>query len=531
MKKFILLFFVLIQATFSQFQNLVVPFRVITVSPNYNNVYPRFSTLQNAYLSVKDSANAGKYFIINVVTAQENIVDWSSSWRDSILAKYPFLRFTSFGAFFNDSILGVNSHEFTLPAGILHLNPATAGNGLYFFNHQYHIRPKSPLRILNDSIWIKLNDSIFIVNDGTTRSEYVTLKTQPNSGIGWNSSGLTIKTKSPVQVFNDSIWIKLNDSVFHVADGTIRSEYVTIKRQNNSAIGWNINGLKVNVKNPIVITNDSITLAIDSGLVVGVNGLSVYVDGKRITRNPSKQLTISDNTGGEGLVWRGDSLNILLATKTLQNDNIDNILTFSGDSLQFNYYPYHFLSYPDGLALKLDSGLYAINGVQLNLDHNELNFNPVSRLQTAPSLWGRGLSKIADSANVLVNEFATIQNDTVKIKTSYVLEFYGATLSPGLFADPYDTTGVPVLANGKIKRVTYTYRKTSLNDTVIISSNNFDVNATDKIRLQWVHGSSVMNIQRWQMSTKAWLTAISLPFPNFSSSHFRVLVELYAEVE
>src|SRR5947207_1732379 len=82
----------------AQFKDFTNPYRVIIVSPNYQNVYPRFSTLQNGYNAVKDSARAHKNFVINVTTSYNNITDWTSGYKDSILNLDPYLKLVAFGS-------------------------------------------------------------------------------------------------------------------------------------------------------------------------------------------------------------------------------------------------------------------------------------------------------------------------------------------------------------------------------------------------------------------------------------------------
>lgn len=513
MKKLILILFTLITictSAYSQFESQVNLFRVVVVNTTYSNVYPRFSTLQNAFNSCVDSANAGKYFIINIATATQNITDYTSQWKDSILAHSPNIRLTSFGQAINDSIIGVTIEEFDLIAGILSLNPLTAGDGLYFDSHKYHIRVTN---YLGNALYID-GDSLKIRTDATLlfTPNLLGINFKFNNGMISDTGGIGINAIQPLIVSRDTLRIVF--SGMFVAGDSVYLNY------NEDHFNYDFG------------VSPAFSLDLDSGLTSGATGIKVLPYHGRLLFNSSKQLTISDLTAGTGLVWSSDALTLLLAQFTLNNASTSGILRFSGDSLQFNYNDGDFEQGLNGLRIRVDTGLTrGSNGLYVNLDWAEIQFNGSGQIETAPELAGDGLVKAGDAIRVLYNEFLTVQNDTLKAKTSYVLTWYDDSLNASMsYVEPFDSTGICVLGTGKIKRVTFTYQQTTGSlDVVTETKNNISVTLADKIRLLWVNGSSEMRLQRWSQSTRTWSNQITLPFTDFADAQWRVIVELYAE--
>jgi len=527
MKRIALIIGMLVMSTgiYSQITTLQQPFRVVVVSPNYPNAYPRFNTLQATYNAIKDSASVttGKYFIVNIVTKSENITDYSSQWKDSLVSRDPYVKVVSFGQAINDSVLGVTVSEFTLVAGILGLNSLTAGDGLSFPSHTYKVNTKYPILITSDTVTVQLNDSNFVSPTGTsTKSQYVTLKFSTNSGLTYSANGIEVQTQYPIIKRNDSLTIQLNDSNFIVGDATSRTQNVTLKLKDNS-LHYTADGLGVNYTG----------IDLDSGLIGRVTGLSVNTDGLRLGYNSGKKLTILESVAGDGLSWSSNALKLNIGVFNGVGSQSQNILDILSDSLIFNYDLVQFENDPIyGLQLKLDSGLSGLSNVKVELDYPELQFKSNGQIETAPTLWGDGLIKSGDAGKVVVNEFAKVENDTVKIKTSYTLLWYDDSLKSSMdYVEPFDSTGVPVLTNGKLLRVTYTYQLSSGNDTVVTTTLNTTINKLDKLRLVWLNGLSAMRIQKWTLSTHSWANITNLSFNDFADSKWRIIMELYAEAQ
>lgn len=512
MKKIIIAIFFMLFAMSAYSQ---VAFRVVAVSPNYPNVYPRYSTLQQVYNAIKDSAKAstGKYFVINLATATENITDWSGTYKDSIVNRSPYMRLTQLGQAIGDSIIGITAEEFNLIAGILSLDPSTAGDGISFGSHQYIINKKAPIVISNDTLQILYSSPIYLTPNT------LGLKRYSWSGLQVNSdSGLRVLPRVPLKLKGDTLY--LNKS--NIFGGDADSLWVD----------WNTNHFTLSYN-----SSPSVSIKLDSGLTSSSSGVKPYLDNITLKMNSDRKMYVDfSDLVGSGLLFTAGQLKLLIAYYTMNNDRTDNILAWSGDSLQFNYNPFDFKQDGNGLALNLDSGLQQGNGLQIKPDFSEMTFTADGSLQTATTLWGGGLYKSGDSGNVRVNEFAKIENDTVKIKTSYIKSFYGDSLTTnvtatGLGVQPYDSTGVPVLYTGKIKRITYTYQLSSNNDTVITLSNNTSVTIGDKIRCIWVNASSEMRLQKWSQGSRSWSNSIAIPMTGFANKKWRIEVESIAEAE
>ena len=510
MKKTLVLLFILSSSLFAQFGTNLSPWRVVTVSPNFTNIYPRYNTLQQAYNSIKDSASSGtgKYFIINATTAYNNITDWSSQWKDSISNRAPYMRLTAFGQIVTDSILGVTTEEFDLIAGILNLDPATAGDGLSFGNHKYSVNYKIPITISNDTLLFLYSAPLYLTPNT------LGLDRKFNNGMIVDSGGLGINGFAPLIVSRDSL------KFLYAAPFVIENDTFKLKLDDRH----------------FAFIGDSIIIKLDSGLTQSITGIAVNTDGMRLGVNSSKKITIKDRVAGTGLTWDGDSL-IVGTMFPLSIDASNKYISLNYSTDQFA------MSAPAGNVLRMlcDSGLYVGTNnspaaIRIKTDNVELGFNTSSQIETRSTLWGDGLYKTGDSGNVMVNEFAKIENDTVKIKTSYTMVFYGDSLttnvtSTGTGILPFDTTGVPIIYTGKIKRITYTYQLSSGNDTVIADNQNTSVTFGDKIRASWNNGGSKFNIQKWSQSSRSWSTAIQLNFANFANKPYRVTVELYSEAQ
>jgi len=517
MKKIILLLFILCGLSYTQ-----VAFRVVAVSPNYPNVYPRYNSLQQVYSAIKDSANVstGKYFVINIATATENVTDWSGRWKDSIASRNPYMRLTQLGQAIGDSIIGVTTEEFTLLAGILGLKSDIAGDGLSFLSHAIKVNVKYPIIISSDTVTIQLNDSNFVTPIGsTTRNQYVTLKFSTNSGLTYSANGIEVMTQYPIIKRNDSLTIQLNDSNFVIGDATSRSQYVTLKLRDNS-LSYTKFGLGVNYTG----------IDLDSGLIGRSTGLSVNTDGLRLGYNSGKKLTILNTFIGEGIKWIGENSIGISVGQPLEFDSDTNLI------LGYNTSHFALQTTSNDFSIVVDSGLTTgtnyFNSPKIRKDNNELAFNTSKELETAPTLWGDGLIKSGDAGTVVVNEFAKVENDTVKIKTSYTLQWYDDSLKNSMtYVEPYDSTGLPVLQTGKIKRVTWTYQLSSGNDTVVTNNLDISVNIGDKLRLYWSNGSSRFILQRWVLSTRVWSNLTNISATDFADNKWRLILELYAEAE
>lgn len=514
MKK-ILLFIVLLVAStglYAQISTLQQPFRVVVVSPNYPNTYPRFNTLQATYNAIKDSANVttGKYFIVNVTTSYNNITDWTGAYKDSLNNRSPYIKLVAFGNAITDSILSVDVDEFNLIGGVLSLNANTAGDGLSFVNHAYNVNLLRPLLLSNDSLFFAYSNPLYLTPNtlGLRRNVY--------SGLQVNDSGLRVLPQLPLKLSSDTL--KMIFGAPFIASDSVYLNYNTEQFD----VAYNV--------------SPSLSLKLDSGLTTISTGVKVNVDNATIKMNSSKKLYV-DFVGTLGDMFKVDP-----ATGKYILYDAEPIEFYQDTIITLNYNTDAFALQPtsNSLSLKVDSGL--TTGTQYHTtpkvlkDNNELSFNSSKELETATSLWGGGLVKTGDSGNVVVNEFAKIENDTTKIKTSYTFVFYGDSLtsnvtSVGRGVLPYDTTGVPVIYTGKIKRVTFTYQLSSNNDTIKVQYENTSVTFGDKIRGSWNNGGSKFNIQKWSQSSRTWSTAIQLDFGSFANKPFRVVIELYAEAQ
>jgi len=499
----ILLLGLLTNHCFSQFSSQVNPWRVVVISPNYNNVYPRFSTFQNAYLSVRDSADDGKYFILNTVTSFENISDYTSAWRDSILNKNPYLVLTNFGQAYNDSVVGITTEEFLLVAGILGINSLTAGDGLNFTSHKFNVNALRPILISNDSLFFAYSAPLYLTPNT------LGLKRYSWSGLQVNSdSGLRVLGRPPLKLKGDTVYIQKSN----IFGGDADSLY----------IDWNSNHFDIQYS-----TSPAVNLRLDSGLTSSATGLKVWLGSPRLSFLSNTKLTIPDAVAGNGLSWISNAL--VVNTKSP---------IFVKDDSVFFYYKNPITVSNDSLYLTIDSGLtIGTSGLSVKTDGVRIGLNASKQISILETVAGLGLAWVSNALNIIPNEFAKTENDTLKIKTSYVTAFYGDSLtsnvtSAGVGVLPYDTTGVPVLYTGKIKRVTYTYQLASSgNDTIISISNNISVTIGDKIRCTWVNGSSEARIQLWSQSSHTWSNSIQIPMTGFANKKWRVLVESYAEAE
>lgn len=507
MKKIILLILLVAGTAFSQFQT-VGSWRSVFVSTNYRNVYPRYSTLQSAYNSCKDSADAGKYFLVWLVTSYQNITDWSTGWKDSILNKSPYLTLIELNRSAGDSIIGVNTSQFNLIAGILELNSLTAGNGLTFSGDKYSIVTQN-----------YLGNALYLDTDS------LKLRVQAPLYFTPNLLGIKVSTNSGIR-FSDSVYIVPYKEVYTDNDTLLIRKSFYFLPYDSLTLDWNTQHF-----NLIYGVSPAINVKLDSGLTAGTDGIRAWLDNVRVGYTATKRITITDATGGDALAWQNDSLNLIVGSP----------FETSGDSLWLNFNTDQFsISYSASpkFSINLDSGMtYDIGGIKPDLDYVTLIFNSLMQLAINPTFAGGGLLVTTGVMSIVPNEFAKIENDTLKIKSSYTYQFYGDSLtslvtSAGVGILPYDTTGICVLYKGKIKRVTYTYQLSGGNDTVITTANNVDVNNnTDKIRCVWENGSSEMKIQIWTLASRTWSNAITLSFPNFADSYWRVVAELYAEAQ
>jgi hypothetical protein len=287
---------------------------------------------------------------------------------------------------------------------------------------------------------------------------------------------------------------------------------------------WDGNALAMLLGIPFRFNGDSLSLLLSNRL--GLN----YID------PDNTQLTIPNSYVGFGIGMKGDSANVLLSRFTIFGNNIDNILVEDGDSIQFNYNPDHLQSEPPGLSINLDSGMTSgSDGIAVWTDYAELGFNVNGQLETKSTLWGNGLYKSGDSGNVRVSEFAKVENDTVKPKTSDVAIWYGENLATGMSNGesclPYDTTGLPMFAAGKIKRVAVTYQKSNAIDIVEVTNLNISFAATDKIRVTWDNSKEVFCIYKWTMGSHAWTKQTEIGTDTYADTHWRVSVEYYQEAQ
>lgn len=492
-----------------------LPFRVVTVSPNFPNIYPRFNTLQATYNAIKDSASVstGKYFIVNVTTAYSNITDWTGAYKDSINNRSPYMKLVAFGTAVADSILSVETDEFNLIGGVLSLKNTLAGDGLTFSGHVFSVNTKAPILLVSDSLFFAYSAPLYLTP---------------------NTLGLKRFTHSGLQVHPDSLAIRvLTQTPLTVNGDTVKLQYAMPFINSDSGLTVNFNDLQ------FLYVGDSLSLDLDSGLVTGSTGIAVNTDGLRLVYNSNKKLTLSNNLSGKGLVWEGDSLNTR-PLAPLYNYS-PQLSALGGDTLTLLYTDQMGV-FTIGLVNKLytrtDSGLVddAVNPLKVNVDYSTIEFNSSGEVTVNPDIAGDGLIWASNAVKIQPNEFAKLENDTLKIKTSYIISFYGDSLTTnvtgaGIGVLPYDSTGVPILQTGKIKRITYTYQLSSGNDTVITTTNNQSVTIGDKIRAVWVNGTSEIRIQKWSQGTRSWSNAIGLSFTDFANKPYRVIVELYAEAQ
>jgi len=509
MKKILLIIILLMltKCSFSQFSTAYEAWRVVYVSPNYTNVYPRYSTLQQVWNAVKDSAkvSTGKYFIINAVTDFNNITDWSSSYKDSILNRSPYMTLVQFGFSIEDTITGVDGNQFNLVSGILSLKSSLAGDGLTFTSNAFHINPTnylgSVLYLDGDSLKLRTNNSLYFTPN------LLSLKRPVYSGLQLLDSGIRVLPRPPLWLKGDTVYL-LKSNIF---GGNADSLY----------IDWNTNHFNIQYS-----TSPAVNIRLDSGITSSSSGLKVWLGSPRLSFLSNTKLTIPDAVAGNGLSWISDVLTV----------NTKSPIFVKNDSVFF-YYKNPISLSNDSLYLTIDSGLtIGTSGLSVKTDGVRIGLNASKQISILETVAGLGLAWISDALNIIPNEFAKTENDTLKIKTSYVTSFYGDSLtsnvtSAGVGVLPYDTTGVPVLYTGKIKRVTYTYQLASGNDTVISITNNISVAIGDKIRCTWVNGSSEARIQKWSQGTRSWSNSIQIPMTGFANKKWRVQVESYAEAE
>lgn len=458
LKKILIILLFLTGYGYSQFKDINSPYRVVVVSPNFQNVYPRFSTLQNAFNSIVDSADAGKYFVINLTTNYNNITDYSSKWKDSIVSRLPYMSLAYFGQAIGDSIIGVTTSEFSLIMGILSLNSATAGYGLFFSDHAYHVLLSQigALQLDGDTLGFLYYNYDFSVDP----LQYgLMLKHPTNAGWFRTADGLQIRHRLPLGLINDTTVLYYAPPLY--ADDSLR-------------FGYDPDAFTV-----LYGVLPNFFFRADSGLTVpiGGNGVKVSVDMTRILFDADKKVTISDLTAGSGLKWLGDSLNVLTVKPLWQ--------TGDGDSIYLKYATQHFdVVLPDGeLEIKLDSGMTTgSSGIMPYIDYTTLIFNSLYQLVVNPSIAGVGLAMTSGVIDINYNDFLVVQNDTLKAKTSTILWFRFDSLNSSIKYDVNaDTVGLGVSASGKTKRISISYKTDAGNDTTIIIETSISFNKGNRL--------------------------------------------------
>lgn len=515
--KFLLIASLLVNISYSQFSTSIEAWRVVFVSPNYPNIYPRYKTLQQTWNAIKDSASAstGKYYIVNIVTSVNNISDFTSGYKDSIINRFPYMALTAFGFNVQDTITGVNDNHFNLLSGILNLDPATAGLGLNFSSDKYNVNVITPLQIQNDSLWINLNDSNFY---NPYSRNVVTLKRHTNSGIRYDASGLYLTLRAPLQIDNDTLSIPLS--------------YYFTGSTDSLGIDWNDNHF-----NLIYGSSPSVNIKLDSGLTSGSDGIRAWLDNLRITFTSGEKITISNNTSGQGLQWIGDSLNNFAFNPLYYKSSLTGMNSDTLFLLYTNQMGTQTIGATEWLKVNTDSGLVLAptSPLKLNIDYNTIDFNTNGAIKVdVVGISGNGLIANGNTIDVLPNDFLKLESDTLKAKTSTMYVFWGdsltANMTNGLGVEPTDSTGLPML-KGNIKRVLVTYQLTSGNDTVTSQIQNVSFNTGDKFRIAWINGSSRWVLQKWTLALRTWVTQFNIDATGFANKAWSIILEAYHEAQ
>lgn len=512
MKKIIvILLLVMTAGSYSQITTNQLPFRVVTVSPNYTNVYPRFRTLQATYTAIRDSASVstGKYFAINVVSDYHNISDWSSGWKDSILNRTPYMKMYALGTSIVDSIVAVTVEEFLLASGILSLNPLIAGDGLSFISHKLAIITQNylgnALYLDGDSLKIRIDNTLLFTPN------LLGVNFKFNNGMISDTGGIGVQVVAPLSVSGD--YTSLNyKRPFRIVNDSLYFDYAVDYFVYDSSVFFPAN----------------FRVKLDSGFQVNSSGISILPDHRRLIFNDSipTQLTISNAIAGTGLIWTSDSLCVGLSYQfTGYNDSIWIDMNTRQFDLRYGESP--------SVNIALDSGMTyassgATTGIKPKIDYSTLIFNSLLQLVVNPTLAGGGLLMTAGVIDIIPNDFAKVENDTLKIKTSTVFTWFGDSLNSTIFyVPPYDTLGIGMFAKGNVKRVAINYVTDNGNDTTVMNFLDASWNAYDRIALAWDNSQMKFKIYKnkvlWQ--TLAGCANLTSPY----KKDWNVAMETYLE--
>lgn len=481
------------------------PFRVVTVSPNYPNIYPRYSTLQGVWAGIKDSAkvSTGKYFTVNVTTNYRNISDWTSTYKDSILNRAPYMWFAAFGQAINDSIIGVTTSEFTLAGGILGINPLTAGDGLSYSSNMYKVNVKNPILMSNDTVYFRFEATNFTLVGGT----FTWYKTT-NSGIQSTANGFQVLPRQPLRVSGDTTLIAFA-SEFSSTTDSLRLNF------------------DPNAFYTLPAVSPSFYFRADSGLTIPLTatGVKVAPDWNTITFNSSKKLTINTAIWGNGLAMYSNVAQV----------NVAEPLTITNDTINLGYLEQHFGLVASGLYLKVDSGLVANtfpvpSTPKVSLDWVTLIFTATKALQVNPLIAGSGLLMTAGIINILYNDYAKVENDTLKIRPSTTLLYHYDSIKATVgYANEEDSLGYGFPADGKIKRYAITYVTLVGNDTCIYANANIAISRGEKVTVYWsaLAGGFIIRKNR---STDL-LTVVPNDFTTPYLRRINISLEVYTEAQ
>lgn len=482
----------------AQFKDFTNPYRVVIVSPNYQNVYPRFSTLQNAYNSIKDSASVstGKYFVINATSNYRNISDWTSAYKDSILARNPYIQLYTFGQAINDSIIGITTEEFQLIGGILSLNGLTAGNGLKFSNHIYSVNTGTYILITDDTLDVYVNPNEF------EDTAPLGLNYKFNSGILVDTGGIGVGALLPLKVSHD----------------TLKLLYKSPLRKNSG------DTLELYYNDQQFETTEPFSIRLDSGVTSGANGIKILPDYPRL-KFKGDALTINDNTAGVGLTWASDKINLLVAHPFNVSDSL--YLNYNTDQFNVVY------NASPSFNILLDSGITDNNvgqGLKLLVDWNTIKFNSSKKLTLNTALAGDGLSMSSNVINIVPNDFAKNENDTLKIKTSTLLTFWFDSVTTNVaYSFPVDTAGYGMFTSGKIKRWSASYFGSGGGGyTVDKESVSLSFVSSDRLQVYYDQGSEKFSIRK-NNSNLSFMTLSDLSPPFYMKIVFTLEVFLEAQ--
>ena len=302
---------------------------------------------------------------------------------------------TAFGVTINDSITAVTPEEFTLIAGLLALNGATAGAGLTFSGHQYALLVDdylgNVLYVDGDSLKVRVNAPIYFRN-GIPGGDAIGLLRSQNSGLyGTDSLKILPQVGGFLYTLSDTLKERLSFYFYN---------------NDSLAIDWNTNHFNLTYG-----VSPSVNVKLDSGLTSSSSGLRAWLDNARVKYTSLGKITVAETVAGDGLIWSSDAMKILFKTP----------FRVTNDTFMLGYNDEQFsISSPAGidqLDLVLDSGLTSgADGVRSYLDNLRLKFTSSSKITIADEVAGTGLFWQADSLGInMIAPLTTTASNELKL--------------------------------------------------------------------------------------------------------------------